>query len=474
MFLVAGLAVAGLAGIAAAFYFSMRPRAARTRSARSAGSAGSGRAAGPARDSRVPAGRRRTAPPSSSRAAHHTGASTVIDFTGPQQILDDDSAPRRRLPEADTEETEKAAARSHRRVGWRKGSDVDEELWPAEQFGGVSDEQFWDDLAADKPLATTARAAQPETATRRRPPNAGPLPDLYPAGGRSAPEGPGTQPQPRLDPDDRTAIQPAVPSFGTAPAVTQSYSAATQPYAAAPQAGAVAAAQPYTAATQPAPAVTRPSRGAGQPAAPRGRSRSAISPDEDPLTSPAYALRAQGSVDGRSGQPSTGGWYPDAAPASRQFDRPAHGANGRGRPDPLRSDAYRPDAYRSESLRSDPLRSDPLRSDAYRSDPLRSDPLRSDPLRSDAYRSDPLRSDPLRSEHRRPDPLRADRYRPDPLRPNNGQAAATHPYPQQSYGEPGRPGEHPALRRAVQLSGRSGQSGCRPQTSERHRPERDG
>ena len=51
--------------------------------------------------------------------------------------------------------------------------------WRAEGFGGVSDEQFWDNLAADKPLATTARAAAPETAAQRRPPRlepvAGPL-----------------------------------------------------------------------------------------------------------------------------------------------------------------------------------------------------------------------------------------------------------------------------------------------------------
>ena len=120
MILVAGLAVAGLAGIAAAFYFSMRPGRSRVRAA------GPGRAA----DSRVPASRSRTSPPSSGRsdrsaspersaradrparsdrparaaasagpdgsagsgggrAAERTGASTVIDFTGPQPVLDD-------------------------------------------------------------------------------------------------------------------------------------------------------------------------------------------------------------------------------------------------------------------------------------------------------------------------------------------------------------------------------------------------
>ena len=122
----------------------------------------------------------------------------MIDFTGPQPVLDDsepavtgrrarhgdrlDDTPDtsvtsvtsvmpvpgrwaavRHLAEADADEADDAVktTRSRRRVGWRKGSDVDEELWPADSFGGVSDEQFWDDLAADKPLATTARAAQP-------------------------------------------------------------------------------------------------------------------------------------------------------------------------------------------------------------------------------------------------------------------------------------------------------------------------
>jgi hypothetical protein len=31
-------------------------------------------------------------------------------------------------------------------VGFRKGNDLDEELWPTEPFGGVSEEQFWDDV----------------------------------------------------------------------------------------------------------------------------------------------------------------------------------------------------------------------------------------------------------------------------------------------------------------------------------------
>jgi hypothetical protein len=290
-------------------------------------------------------------------------------------------AAARHLAEADADQPDDAVktTRSRRRVGWRKGSEVDEELWPAESFGGVSDEQFWDDMAADKPLATTARTAQPETTARRRPPNSGPLPDLHPVESRSredsrrpAAEGAGTHPQPRLGPDDRTAIQPAA-------------QAAAQPGARAPH-----ATQPYPTATQPSPIATQPVRttqavrAAQPPAGSRGRSRAAISADEDPLTSPAYSLRAKGSVDGRSRRPdpsreqydaavaqqtqafsvadaqAAGGGYPDRAPAFRQLDRPA--PNGRGRSD----------GYRSDPRRSDPLRSDPLRFDYLRPEPPRS------------------------------------------------------------------------------------------------------
>ena len=490
MILVAGLAVAGLAGIAAAFYFSMRPGGSRVRAA----------GPGPAADSRVPASRSRTSPPSSGRSdrsaspersaradrparsdrparaaasagpvgsagsgggrdAERTGASTVIDFTGPQPVLDDSEpaatgrrarhgdrlddtpdtsvtsvmpppgrrAAARHLAEADADETDDAAktARSRRRVGWRKGSDVDEELWPAESFGGVSDEQFWDDISADKPLATTARTAQPETAARRRPPNSGPLPDLHPVESRSREdsrratvEGAGTHPQPRLGPDDRTAIQPAVQAAAqpgaTAPLATQPYPIVTQPSPVATQP--VRAAQPVRS--------TQPVRAAQPPAGSRGRSRAVISPDEDPLTSPAYSLRAKGSVDGRSRRPdpgreqydaavaqetqafsvadtqAAGGGFPDRVPPFRQFDRPAHSANGRSR------------------------------SDGYRSDPPRADPPRADPPRAD-----PRRTDPLRSEH----------FRPDPPRPGDGYGATgAYPYPQpQTYGEPTSPASTP-------------------------------
>ena len=214
MILVAGLAIAGLAGIAAAFYFSMRPGGSRARTIPGSGVRGpvqtgeSRRLASRSRTSRTPTGRsERSASPArsarsggasssgSGRALDRTGpsgSSTVIDFTGPQPVLEDPEPTvtgRRARHEPDDPA---AASRSRRRVGWRKGSDVDEELWPVEAFGGVSDEQFWDDLATDKPLATTARTAQPattRTAQPRAPPSRRAPPSLTPrpSGGHRPP-----------------------------------------------------------------------------------------------------------------------------------------------------------------------------------------------------------------------------------------------------------------------------------------------
>jgi hypothetical protein len=254
------------------------------------------------------------------------------------------------------------APKSRRRIAWRKGADVDQELWPAEAFGGVSDEQFWDDLAADKPLATIARTAQPDSAARRRP-NAGPLPDLYPRDDRTAmhPVQSGTQPS------AVTAQLPPVPA--QLPPV-----AAQLPPVPAPA---------YPAATQASSIATQPARAAHQPAESRGRSRgdsggfpasgigaSGVGPDEDPLTSPKYSLRPKARSHQSSrgpdftreqyeaattqetqtfslaeAQAATGG-YPGGVPPFRQFDQPARG-NGPARSDSPRSDPLAPDGYRT-------------------------------------------------------------------------------------------------------------------------------
>jgi len=206
---------------------------------------------------------------------------------------------------ADRRTHREAPTGPRRRVAWRKGTDIDQEFWPIEVFGGVSDEQFWDDLAADKPLAATARTAQADSGPRTQPARA------YPA----------TRPTAA----DWTAVQAAMQA-AVQPAIRSAQAAAT-PLALATQA--------YLARTQPSATATQPVRAAQQPTKSRGRRNAAAGApgiDEDPLTSPAYSLRAKGAVDGRS--------------------------------------------YRSDPLRPDPLRTDPRRSDGYRADPLWTDGYR--------------------------------------------------------------------------------------------------
>ncbi len=140
MVLVAGLAVAGVGGIAAAFYVSVRSGGARGAPSRKA-------------------------------------------------------APRR--------SSGAGVRRPRSRGGWLRRADIDEELWPEDAFGGVTDEQFWDDLAADKPLATTAR--QPPPAVPAAPAAA----PRRPSGASGGPSRPGGQPGPAASGPRRGAGQPA-------------------------------------------------------------------------------------------------------------------------------------------------------------------------------------------------------------------------------------------------------------------------
>jgi len=186
------------------------------------------------------------------------------------------------------------------RVGWRRRSDVDEEMWPEEGFGGVSDEQFWDDLASDKPLATTARTAQPEGAPLPSP-AAGPRHgDRRPAGRAEAqPVNATTQAFPvfpsQVAQGQTTGPQPVRQATGPQPIVS---SAPSQPspvriHPPAPPSHSLPPGQLNRPATgpQPLPAAqhARPAHGLGRHSA-----------DEDPLTSSAYSLRSNAGVDGRS------------------------------------------------------------------------------------------------------------------------------------------------------------------------------
>ena len=334
MFLVVGLAIAGAVGIAAAFYFTTRSGSGRDRRLRSvgAGRAGTGRrpgsrSVGTARPDRTNNARRaangsravntvRGANASSRnyQAEASTGPNPVLDFGAPVLVggqrdgqgtsagdpqatdprltaaVPDESRPGESRPgsrsaarltrEAHAAGDADRTAKPRRRVGFRKGADVDEELWPAESFGGVSDEQFWDDLASDKPLTTTARTAQQDPGTRNRPFEAVPPPaGVSPAGVSPAGKPPVTGPP--------AATQPVQ-------SMTAQVSGATQPVRTA-----AGASQLMSAPSRPVNG-SQPVSAAAQPAETRGRRRASRSDDEDPLTSAAFSLRSSGPVDGRS------------------------------------------------------------------------------------------------------------------------------------------------------------------------------
>jgi hypothetical protein len=352
MFLVAGLAVAGLAGIAAAFYFSIRSGNRGNKRPRSAGSdrADAGRLPG-SRSGRTP----RPDRTENGRQATDgsTGPDPVPDFGDQVLVSGRRGAPGGsatpgggRRPSARTGEPPvsqrlgdhaaggAAKTAKPRRRGFRKGADLDEELWPAESFGGVSDEQFWDDMASDKPLTTTARTAQQDPGTRNRPFDAGPAtdPQAVPARGDdrkrdsvtrddrhrgegrrgedSHGAGSGAYPGPRTAPNpaaERTAIQPAYAATQPVQSMTQPVQSMTQPVQSMTQPvqsmtsqrpDATRPVRPPAGTSQPISAASQPRGAATQPAEPRRRRPS--SAEEDPLTSAAFSLRSSGPVDGRS------------------------------------------------------------------------------------------------------------------------------------------------------------------------------
>ncbi len=366
MILVAGLAVAGFVGIAAAFYFSIRSgsggfkRNSRARSGadrhpggrRSRGTseerpanghraANNSRAANPAPRAANPAG-------GNYQADGRSGPNTVMDSGDagdPGRASGQAPAPAGRRTRADSRPPEQVPTlaapvfaagnlddtpgdawpadpakmpRSRRRVGFRKGADIDEEMWPTESFGGVTDDQFWDDLASDKPLTTTARSAQHDSGSQKRP--------LPPPGARV-----GQRPVPSL-------AQPA----SAAPARTASFQAAP--------------AQTGPAQTGPAqtghlsPAGGPYQRTGPQASPPRGwrhASGPGVGADEDPLTSAAFSLRSSGPVDGNSQQAPRRshevGW--DHYDIGRSQETQTFGAaepGGGGRAGPSGTGAYGP------------------------------------------------------------------------------------------------------------------------------------
>ena len=279
MFLVAGLAVAGLVGIAAAFYFSIRSGnrgGKRLRSTRPGLSRPdlNGHPRRTADDGRPVTTFRPAASPKPRRAEADTGPDPVLDFDAawPDDPMpgDPSATDPRLIPVAleagETRPIAKTAAareaKPRRRKGFRKGADLDEELWPAESFGGVSDEQFWDDLASDKPLASTARTAHQEPPSRNR--LSGPAP------GAGLITGPAGDPAPGLDTGPATGPQAVQAPAGDRKRDERGSGGGRRgrypsPRAVSDPTAERTAIQPSYAATQPVQAMKPPLPGATQP-----------------------------------------------------------------------------------------------------------------------------------------------------------------------------------------------------------------
>ena len=80
-------------------------------------------------------------------------------------LADSDVFPRVRadMPETEARERPKNQAKGRGRPS-RGRRDDDDDDWPSTEWDKLSDEQYWAELSADKPLATTARSAQPSSA----------------------------------------------------------------------------------------------------------------------------------------------------------------------------------------------------------------------------------------------------------------------------------------------------------------------
>jgi hypothetical protein len=234
-------------------------------------------------------------------ALYDTGPSaadlTATRASADPDLADSDVFPRVRaeIPETEAKPRAKSQAKGRGRPS-RGRHDDDDDDWPSTEWDKLSDEQYWAELSADKPLATTARSAQPSTApaaTPAKPPRAT---APSPASGRAAsrphtapdagPEGPGRR-QP-ADRPGRTGVRQGTPR--------RADGADTDPGRPVP------AERPAAAATTERLAARR--RPAAEPAPPAYLPAAPVPvpdrDDDDPLTSPHFARGAGGADDSRS------------------------------------------------------------------------------------------------------------------------------------------------------------------------------
>jgi hypothetical protein len=247
-----------------------------------------------------------------------------------------DGRPPRR-PEQNHEPARTRPARS------RRSSDSSE--WDSSEWEKLSDVDYWAELAADKPLTTTAQPA-----AQARP---GPDRDAE-APPRRAPASPAP---PRQDPATGLPVrggrpQSARADLGAAAVNRSDFTAApvsgpgeqTRPVPAA-------LAEPHSSRYDPSSLPTLPGPGRAQP-----NGRPPVDPDDDPLTSPSFpripAADSRSYRNGRSDTPPRGSSVPSPyLTPTQQF--PSYGSPGpdyhrNGRPD---ADLTPPNGYHPLSSR---------------------------------------------------------------------------------------------------------------------------
>jgi hypothetical protein len=205
------------------------------------------------------------------------------------------------------------------------GRDRSEDEWPAGDWGSVSDEQYWAELSADKPLATTARSAQPGTGARPAESGRSPAASVRSPAESVRSEVAASGRRARLDADSGQTRQQASAGIPVAAAPTAKFSLRPEPGQPAapvapiapdtdPSIGRMTSWQDTAGHGAPTDPWTAPGRHApGEEDAPAWTT-------EDPLTSPSFSSPAKYSVGA--------GAYQSAPPwesLSQDADAPSHG-----------------------------------------------------------------------------------------------------------------------------------------------------
>ena len=222
----------------------------------------------------------------------------VPDHEDDSALTDSDVFPRIRddVPPSTSREASKpqAPAKSRSRQSRNKRGDDDD--WPSSEWDKLSDEQYWAEMSADKPLATMARTAQPAAATAAPAPSSPSLAKPSPARPAAAkPSRPAASPPPPTakPSPDRESVAPRRRERHQEPA--EALLARGRPRPAAP----AAAPQPFSAREAGEPSLAMLTSMASTPAA--RRSEPAPQPrDDDPLTSPSFSRQATPAQDSRS------------------------------------------------------------------------------------------------------------------------------------------------------------------------------